>query len=719
MKLFFSKKITKTSFLILLILFLVITFTHFAHAEDLSANTPGAMNLLTGDIASLAAYVVRIILYVFDLIVRLLNGLAAAWLGFVLNITLDPAAFQAGIIDVGFRICLQIADIFFLLIMVVIGLATILGIESYNLKKLLPRVIIIALFINFSLPIGQFIIGFTNDLAVFFFKQGFVTPLSGIGSGILTGIVQAQKAELFPSTQQFIQGSFFYQLPHIYALVISIIVNLLSLAALIIATFLFIARMAALWTLLIIAPLSWFGYVLPSTQKHWSEWWTKFFNWSFFAPIYALVLYITARIAQSDALVNMMNSHLDASFNSLLTGNIMDFFKNSIQANVGFLVYLMIVFSLLFGGLFASLKLAGSAGDKVTSWAKSGQKAIMGYTGKAFKQRVAAPALAGAGQGISRVPGLRTVGTGMMLKSAEYKAQQRSEFEKKYANLDKLSPEQQSQLVKNTLSNPVASGIEKSIALSKLRETNSKAFAELAQKDPSVKALIRDYGTNKDKMEAVKATGDAGFSLSADKMRDQNEVVTTLNKAFASMSPEDMRRADFSKILQSEHLQEKAGDSNETKAIKAASRRTIANTTLSQMNADTVAYMGAANPGSLQELINNSGAPQEAGLRGRYFRTHMRNDAVKYVVNNPDLLKQNMFNVNPRHMEETEGEYVKRRNKILQERKQRLKERQERTRRNASLREEELKRQEEERERLAQQSTAPRSSSIPPIDAGI
>ena len=599
-------------------------------------------------------------------------------LGFVLSITVDPQFYQEGIVGTGFKIALQVADMFFLLIMVIIGIATIVQYENYGLKKLLTTVILVALLINFSLPISQFVIGFANDLTVFFFNSAFKGNLSKIGDllvnqlslagfvtdtetaksncpgflasflvspGFAIGCRAIEKAWSVGSGNAILQ-----QLQAASSIVVALIIFLIALIYLIIGVVLFLIRTVMLWALIILAPLAWIAGVLPHKAHFSTDWWKKFFTWAFFPFLYALFLYISLKIVTNQIFVNLTSDFAQRIDTSGLAAGFVSFATLSIGTMLGTLT----LFVLFFGGIFMSLKLAGGAGEAVI---KGGQKAkdwAVGATGKMFKQRVGAPVMGKAGEKLarSRIPGLTALGRGAMLKAGAIKGEQRGEYEKKYANIGNLSPEQQRVLVQSTLRNPVATGMEKAAALSKLRETNAGEFQQIVAQDASAKGYIQQHGTDKDKVEAIKATGDVTFKLTQDEAKDPKKVEDTLKKAFASLTPDEAKKMKFDEILKNKAPQE---------------AKIISEAVLSQLNGDSLTHMAQVNPSSLKALADNSSrglaltgdAEKDKKIRNEHFRKTLRPDAVKYA-STPSVQQQ----LGTSFEAPAEKEYRERRKKI-------------------------------------------------------
>lgn len=74
-------------------------------------------------------------------------------------------------VQIGYPIVLGAANMFFVLILLWIAVATIFNFEPYTARSLLMPLIITALLINFSQPIANALIGFSNGLSNMFYQQ--------------------------------------------------------------------------------------------------------------------------------------------------------------------------------------------------------------------------------------------------------------------------------------------------------------------------------------------------------------------------------------------------------------------------------------------------------------------------------------------------------------------------------------------------------------------
>lgn len=201
-------------------------------------------------------------------------------------------------VETGWGVSLGLVNLFFVLVLLVIAFATILKIESYGIKALLPKLIIIALLINFSFVICGVIIDFTQILTDFFVQA------SGQGKGIAVDLMDGLKITNLMELENLDNPAALKPSPSItdnllvisLGLIMGIVVETIAAFIFLAGAILMVVRIVALWFLIIIAPLAWFFFILPATRSMWVSWWKQFFKWAFFAPAYAFFIYITLLI---------------------------------------------------------------------------------------------------------------------------------------------------------------------------------------------------------------------------------------------------------------------------------------------------------------------------------------------------------------------------------------------------------------------------------------
>lgn len=159
--------------------------------------------------------------------------------------------------------------------------ATSVGLSSYGVKKLLPRIIAAAILMNLSFFICQIMVDFSNILGAG--AGAFVN--SATGGGIADNVSKATSS--FTSANiagQVILGT-------IAAAVILFFFLIPVVIAFLVVVFVIAARLAIVYLLIMIAPLAFAAWVLPNTDKYFKKWWDLFIN---MLTLYPMVMFIFA-----------------------------------------------------------------------------------------------------------------------------------------------------------------------------------------------------------------------------------------------------------------------------------------------------------------------------------------------------------------------------------------------------------------------------------------
>ena len=215
------------------------------------------------------------------------------WMIYIcLRVGITPAnPITPPVVTIGWTFTRDFANMFFILILVFIGLATILKLREYEAKKLLPKLIIIALLINFTPVIVGFIVDMGNIVTNFFLSRAanimnFPTILKMVWdyfSGSLTTIF-LWDGRFF---EQFVEALGIFIGILIYGVVV-IIFFLLGSWIYFWVMLTFFLRIVELWILMILCPIAFFSQVLPPSKTvkmlfpsilHWDKWWEEFLQW--------------------------------------------------------------------------------------------------------------------------------------------------------------------------------------------------------------------------------------------------------------------------------------------------------------------------------------------------------------------------------------------------------------------------------------------------------
>jgi hypothetical protein len=302
----------------------------------------------------------------------------------------------------GWSLARDIVNLLLIFILLYIAIATILQVSGYGAKELLLTLIIIAFLVNFSLVITKLIIDASNVLAVEFYRPFGTT-------GISETFRNAFDADSVINVKAFSGKNLYF---------IELITYLLGGVIFLIASFifftfsiLFLTRMVVLLILMIFAPLAFAAHVLPSTKKHASSWWSYLFNQTFFAPAALFLLYLSAGVANSGfikdvlglgklgdkGMADLMNAAAGAGADKLSL-NWDDILK--------FILQFFIIAILLIASLVIAKQMGAIGAQTAMAGGKKMSKKLQGYAGRVTaRTAIGRPARAFTESGIGRAIG--------------------------------------------------------------------------------------------------------------------------------------------------------------------------------------------------------------------------------------------------------------------------------------------------------------------------
>ncbi|GAC1573560.1 MAG: hypothetical protein NVS3B9_4300 [Candidatus Doudnabacteria bacterium] len=208
----------------------------------------------------------------------------------LLTMHVHDSSFSAVILG-GWVFVRNIINIFFILTMVVIALATLFQLDEkkYGYKHLIPELVMMAVLVNFSLVIAQLILGIADTLQAQFLPNNHEV-LSNLAYQLMVKPNIAVHVAPFTGSYATVVASFFY----LFFAVGSFF------AFFAIAAFLVI-RVVMLWALLLLSPVAYGLRVLPATHHESSRWWSEFLKYAFFTPIIGFFLHVAASLAVGQA----------------------------------------------------------------------------------------------------------------------------------------------------------------------------------------------------------------------------------------------------------------------------------------------------------------------------------------------------------------------------------------------------------------------------------
>lgn len=319
-----------------------------------------------------------------------------AWLVGIAAIILDNAVYYTVVtmgnyvshlsaIGVTWRILRDAANIMFIFGFIGAGIATILNVDQYGWKtKMLPMLLMGAIFLNFSLFFTEAVVDVSNLFATQFYQQiNGGTPAGqktinstaditneGISSKIMNQVgLQNIYQKALTSGQVFAPGS------SIIIGFMSIILFLVTAFVMFALAFILIARFVALIFYMLLSPVGFMGLAIPQMQHRASQWWSSFLGQVITAPVLMLLLYVALAVITDANFLAFGNSKpdwtgfIESSGNS---PNLAGFASVSLSFLVAMGLLLVVVIkakSMSAFGAGQAIKMAGGATFGATAWA--------------------------------------------------------------------------------------------------------------------------------------------------------------------------------------------------------------------------------------------------------------------------------------------------------------------------------------------------------------
>ncbi len=357
-KIFKGKLNKKWAVLVTVVLSIVIsqiTIIKFANAsivtELLGAVTDvvsAPLFLILGAVVAVLAWVVG---QVSTLFVYLLFAIAE-YNGFI----------HEPLVKQGWVVVRDVCNMFFVLAVLIIAFATILKIETYNLKKTLPKLLIMVVLINFSKTICGFVIDFAQVIMLTF-VNAFNVDGQFIGHGVLVNALGLQKLfniwEYAKSigSATFIEGAAVSNFSVFGSMLFGLILLIIACVVVVIYTLILVFRVVMLWILIILSPLAFLAMAIPAGAKYASQWVSEFTKYVIIGPVMAFFLWLALTLSN-----NPVTLGIEKGF-SAGEGEFQTQLLSQIGGSESMINYLVIICFLL-GGLMMAQQ-AGVAGGSM------------------------------------------------------------------------------------------------------------------------------------------------------------------------------------------------------------------------------------------------------------------------------------------------------------------------------------------------------------------
>lgn len=376
---------------------------------------------------------------------------------------------DANPVATGWFIVRDIVNMFFILVLLLIAFGTILGVEAYNYKKTLPKLLISAVVVNFTRTICGLLIDL-SQVIMLTFVNGFSEAATGNFANAfrINKLLQAEKptgGQQETEAMDLVAGW----------LLAGVLVGF-AVVVVTVMTIVLIVRIIVLWVLVILSPLAFFLRAVPSgaATKYYGEWWSRFTAKVVAGPAIAFFLWL-ALLTTSGSGGVISQGKFDTNIN-VETGETASADVSSVGMFAGNdLAAFIIGICLMMVGLQAAQQMGGVAAQTVTGAPGKAWKAAKGAAKVAGRVAEKTPGLGAARdrgkemalRGLSYVPGMK--GTAMKALG-----EHRADVAKKGADaskwLSQLSPEERARMSRSMVPEALMSSSQRGIKREALKQ---------------------------------------------------------------------------------------------------------------------------------------------------------------------------------------------------------------------------------------------------------
>lgn len=393
------------------VLFAVSFAALFLLVSSLPTNACGEIRSASSILPVLACFIFDLIAKILAFIVSTLGSIFVLLVDIFLHFTRYNSFGTAQPVQIGWPIVRDICNMFFIVVLLVSAFATIIGYpDDFNYRKVLPKLLLMAVLINFSKTLILLMIDFSQVIMLSFanairqagagnfvqamgitdmmrFANNNPTASAGNGTAPAAGVATATDS----ISQQLLNYFNIWA-----ALLLAIILLIIAIGTMVIMIMYIIARVILLWISLIFSPIAFLATALPSSlakklDVFTGKYWSRLSGVLTGGPIVMFFVWLTLAIVQGSG------GQASQSLNLVLPtpeGNGALAFISQI-GNTQAIASFIVAIAMLLLGLDAAVSAAASVSDTVGKYAKS----IQGVTTRVASTtaRLGAGALVAAG----------------------------------------------------------------------------------------------------------------------------------------------------------------------------------------------------------------------------------------------------------------------------------------------------------------------------------
>lgn len=314
--------------------------------------------------------------FIFSIIFAVLGWILSSLLGALVSIAEYNKIVNQDTVIKTWGVVRDIVNMFFIFAMLLIAFSTILRYQQYEVKKLLPKLVLYAVLVNFSLTICGLFIDLAQVFTLTFvnaFADGAINNFATVTQ--LFNYSNLSTSDVQISTFTVIGG---YMLAFVLLLVTLVTIGAMFLILLV--------RIAYLWILSILSPFAFVLPIIPGGQSYATQWWTMFSKQVITGPLLAFFIWLSLSIlTQTGNIGNeILNKSLSEATGAMKTATVTglpELVPGVPTSQADFLINYVIAIAMMFIGLMltsqmggAAGKIAGAASSKMQSYGTTAAK---------------------------------------------------------------------------------------------------------------------------------------------------------------------------------------------------------------------------------------------------------------------------------------------------------------------------------------------------------
>ena len=299
---------------------------------------------------------------------------------FVLSFIIEVASYNgyldSSAVNTGWVMVRDLTNMVFVVALLAIAFGTILGVENYEWKSMLFKLVSAAVLVNFS----RIICGVLIDVA----QVVMITFLNGIAATVGGNFIRAFSLEKIQSFDAAVTGGQIDVYSVFIGSMAALFVSVTILVVMCIMLAMLIARMIVLWVLIVLSPIAFVFAVLRKTEAYSREWWEEFGKNVITGPVLIFFIWLTL-VTVGNGVVNqeiLRNANGAPDAGQIKTG-VMHVLTGDNLINFAIAIGMLLV------GITVTKRLGGIGSDWAGKAVDYGKKATFALSGVAAVRAVA------------------------------------------------------------------------------------------------------------------------------------------------------------------------------------------------------------------------------------------------------------------------------------------------------------------------------------------